>query len=235
MERKRLILCKILEWIIRLSLLSWIMTGCVQENSVRQGVVSIILDTGFYQSKSIAPDENKLSDINLVVFDEYGRAEAALWTDNISEKILNLSLIVGKRYRFVATANFGYRLDIKDASQLNYLTYHLVYPDEYRNGIPMTADTGYINVEDGEQIKLSFIRLMSKISIQMDRSQLSDDIEMNVTGVRIGNCPKLVSAFAPSSVKNSSDCFPLGFNATGEECNALNRNDDNGLSFPISL
>ncbi len=235
MERKRPILCRILAWIIRLSLLSWTMTGCVQESSVRQGVVSIILDTGFYQSKSIAPDEDKLSDINLIVFDEYGRAEAVLWADSTPERLLNLSLTMSKRYRFVAAANFGYRLNVKDASQIHALTYHLVYPDEYRNGIPMTADTGYINVENGEQIKLSFIRLMSKISIQMDRSQLSDDIEMNVTGVRIGNCPKVVSAFTPSSVKNSSDCFTLGFNATGEECNALNLTEGSGLSFPISL
>jgi hypothetical protein len=235
MEKEKHIQSRILRLIIQYASLIWALTGCISENPVRQGTVSIIFENGFYQTRSNAPDENKISDVNLIVFDEYGRAEVTLWSDRNLEDQVNIQLISGKRYRFIATANFGYKLDISDVSQLNSLTYHLVYPDEYRNGIPMTADTGYIMVEEGDQIRLTFVRLMSKISIQMDRSKLSDDIEMNVTGVRIGNCPKVVKAFAESSVKSAEDCFSLGFNKTGEECNVLNLIDKDGVSSSVNL
>ena len=170
-----------------------------------------------------------------MVFDEYGRAEAITWINKNTDSPHNMVLTSGKRYRFVAVANFGYRISILDASQLENLTYHLAYPDEYQGGIPMYADTGYIQIRDGSEIQLDLIRLMSKISIRMDRSQLSDDVEMNVAGIRIGNCPRFVQVFKRSSIASADDCFPLGFNKTDEECSELNMMEHHNLSFPISL
>lgn len=197
--------------------------------------ISIRFSSGNLTCRSIDPDEDKISDISLWVFDEYGRLEESIWLDKNHGKTCNLSLLAGKKYRFVACANFGYKINVTDIRSLMDIRFHLAYPDEYRNGIPMMADTDYINIPKDRTITLKFVRLMSKISIRMDRSQLSEDIQMNVCGIRIGNCPRSVSVFDESRARNSDDCFPLGFSKNGEECNVLNIMESTGLSYPISL
>lgn len=198
------------------------------------GTISVTFETGSLKYKSADPDENKISDISLLVFDEHGRLEENLWTDT-GRSHCNIALTTEKMYRFVACVNFGYKVTAASSSELESLKYHLVYPDEYRNGIPMYADTGYIPVRDNQEVTLKLIRLMSKISIRINRSKLSEGVEMSVTGIRIGNCPRHASVFSEYHVESSDDCFPLGFCKSGEECSELNRIESYGLSYPISL
>lgn len=215
-------------------LLSCLLTGCTKFNSANEHIY-ITFDTGSYTVKSADPNEMKFSDVNLIIFDEYGRKEADLWIDQNPSNTYKLSLTSGKRYRFTAVANFGYRLNISHADQLKDVRYHLAYPDEYKNGIPMYADTGYILIKDGMTLAIRLIRLMSKVSIRIDRTRLSDNVEMNIAGVRIGNCPRSAHVFTNNQIKNPDECFPLGFNKTGEDCGMLNRMESIGLSYPVSL
>ena len=210
--------------------------GCSHNaDSYSEESISIRFSTGNLTCRSIDPDEDKISDISLWVFDEYGRLEESIWLDKNHGKTCNLSLLAGKKYRFVACANFGYKINVTDISSLMDIRFHLVYPDEYRNGIPMMADTDYINIAKDGVVTLKFVRLMSKISIRMDRSHLSEDVKMNICGIRIGNCPRSASVFNESRARNSDDCFPLGFSKDGEECNVLNIIESNGISYPISV
>ena len=210
--------------------------GCSHNaDSYSEESISIRFSTGNLTCRSIDPDEDKISDISLWVFDEYGRLEESIWLDKNHGKTCNLSLLVGKKYRFVACANFGYKINVTNICSLMDIRFHLVYPDEYRNGIPMMADTDYINIAKDGVVTLKFVRLMSKISIRMDRSHLSEDVKMNVCGIRIGNCPRSASVFNESRARNSDDCFPLGFSKDGEECNVLNIIESNGISYPISV
>jgi hypothetical protein len=212
------------------------MSGCSEMNKTNESeMVTVIFDTGHLTCRSIDPDENKISDINLLVFDEYGRLEKDIWLDTDGISRCDISLTTDKIYRFAALVNFGYKTNLADSSELERLKYHLAYPDEYKKGIPMYADAGYILVRNGLQVQLKLIRLMSKISIRLDRSQLSEGIEMNVAGIRIGNCPRSVSVFSKSRVESPDDCFPLGFNKNGEQCSALNRIESKGLSYSVSL
>ena len=233
MERKRWIRRIVL---IILSAVSNSLIGCSDniENSSER-FISIRFSTGNLACRSLNPEEDKISDVSLWVFDEYGRLEESIWLEQSHGQTCNLSLLTGKKYRFIATANFGYKINITDITTLEDIRFHLAYPDEYRNGIPMTADTGYITLPKDGIVTLKFIRLMSKISIRMDRSCLSDDVKMNVCGIRIGNCPKSASVFVESRARNADDCFPLGFSKSGEECNLLNIMEGKGVSYPISL
>ena len=230
MEGQRLVHCFILTVLMTL-------TGCTPraEDTYESDNVSILFETGGLTSRSRDPDEDVISDVTLLVFDEYGIAEKHVWITEYSGEQINISLITGKRYRFVAFANFGYQVFATKAAALSDLRHHLAYPDEYRNGIPMSADTGYIQVTKGCEVVLELCRLMSKISIRMDRSRLSQDIKIFVAGIRIGNCPKSALALGRSRSESQDDCFTIGFSKSGEECNALNRIDSNGLSHPISL
>lgn len=200
------------------------------------GTVSVVLDIGEITCRSIdPPDEEKISDINLLIFDEYGQLEESMWLETVNQRKFDITLTTGKKYRFTACMNFGYKVTVSSFSELDTLRYHLAYPDEYQNGIPMYADTGYILVGSGQEVHLKLIRLMSRISIRINRSKLSEGVEMSVTGIRIGNCPRKTSVFSENKVEHADECFPLGFNKSGEQCSALNRIESYGLSYPISL
>lgn len=240
MERKRWIRSEILTYLKNLLIFTATIisqTGC-SDSKEQTGLltsISVAFDTGNLVSRSADPAEERLSDISLWVLDEYGRIEEYLWIDKSPGRACSLSLISGKKYRFIACANFGYKINIRDAYTLDDIRFHLAYPDEYKNGIPMVADTGYICIPEENKITLKFIRLMSKISIRIDRSRLSEDVEMNICGIRIGNCPRSASIFQDSYVRNSDDCFPLGFSKEGEECNALNIMENYGISYSATL
>lgn len=233
MERERKLHCRLLNLVQIIAAIIYL-SGCSEE-SPSQCPVSIIMDSGTFTTKSTDPDEVKVTDISLLVFDEYGRAEATRWLNGSQIGAYRLHLTSGKKYRFVAFVNFGYRISISHASGLQDVVYHMTYPDEYRNGIPMYADTGYILVKDACQVHMKLTRLMSKISIRMDRSRLSKDVEMSVAGIRIGNCPKHTSVFKDNAVNSSDDCFTVGFSKTGIECDALNQMESIGMSYPVSL
>lgn len=211
--------------------------GCTMadDSAVQVETVSIFFDAQSMKCRSIDPEENKLSDINLFVFDEYGRLEKNIWINSGNTQRCDLALTSGKRYRFTACVNFGYEVNVSKASELEHLKFYLAYPDEYKSGIPMYADTGYIMVNEGLQVQLKLIRLMSKISIRLDRSRLSEDVELSIAAIRIGNCPRYVSVFKESRIQSTDDCFPLGFSKSGEQCSALNKMYSNGLSLPVSV
>ena len=237
MERERLVHCKLLKNTLSklyLFLVLAAFSGCSKTDTQIDSIY-ITFNSGFYVVKSADPNESKLTDVSLLIFDEYGRKEADLWIEDNLTKPYRLSLTTGKKYRFVATANFGFRLNVTHADKLKDVKYHLSYPDEYREGIPMYADTGFIDIKDGMTLKLKFIRLMSKISIRLDKSKLSKDVEMNIAGIRIGNCPRVISVFDKNKVNGQDECFPLGFNKTNEDCSALNHMESYGISYPVSL
>lgn len=239
MDRKRMVRGRILTGLWQIAVLLYIiscLSGCTEAHDRKdaEGIVSVIFETGRLTCRSIDPDEDKINDISLLVFDEYGRMEANIWMES-GKRHCEISLTTEKKYRFVACINFGYKVVVSNSSELENLRYHLAYPDEYKNGIPMYADTGYILVRSNQEVLLKLIRLMSKISIRINRSKLSEGVEMSITGIRIGNCPREVSVFSDSRIEGSDECFPLGFNKSGEECSALNRIESYGLSYPVSL
>ena len=233
MERKKWIYSIVL---ILLSAAYSLLTGCSDSiEHLSKETISIRFSTETPVCRSFDPEENKISDISLWVFDEYGNLEEQVQLEQGHGRTCNLSLLVGKKYRFAACANFGYKINVTDINSLKDIRFHLAYPDEYKNGIPMMADTDYINIPKDGVITLKFIRLMSKISIRMDRSRLSDDVKMSVCGIKVGNCPKSTSVFSENCVGSSDDCFPLGFSKYGEECNNLNIMESTGISYPINL
>lgn len=232
MERNGRLRCALLIILLVLSLL-----GCSEGTGgiFERRTVQVIFETGKLTAKSSDPDEDKISDINLLVFDTYGRVEEHVFIKESTENRYELELMMDKDYRFVACVNFGYRIRVEKMEDLENLEFHLAYPDEYRDGIPMYADSGFIPSDKIGSVSLKLIRLMSKISIKIDRRRLSDGVEINIAGVRIGNCPKSTVIFSPNKVESADECFTSGFSKTGEECSALNINESKGISHSINL
>lgn len=186
------------------------------------------------ESKATNPDENLLTDISILVFDESGNIEEELWLDE-GNMLFKVRLVKDRRYTICACANFGYRIQADEISELENIRYHMAYPDDYRNGIPMYARKEIFLSEEDTEVIIPLERLMAKISLQLDRSRLSEDVSMYVRSAKIGNCPRTAYVFTSNAVRNEDDCFPVGFMRRDMETDDLNSSLSGGISKEISL
>ena len=85
--------------------------------------VRLTFATGELATKSEDPDENKVTDISLMIFDDYGALEYAWWFSGQSlatamSEGVSFKMIPGKKYNIFGCANFGYRTLVKSMDEL---------------------------------------------------------------------------------------------------------------------
>lgn len=216
-----------------LTFCSLLLCSCAIDTEEDIRNVYVRFDAGRMMTRAIDPDEELISDISLMIFDETGAAEDCFWLSG-GERECTARLIMDKEYTFCACANFGYQVYADHIDELEEITFHMAYPDEYREGIPMYS-MEKIRITEKPEVTLNLKRLMAKISLRIDRSRLDEDVEMHVRSVRIGNCPRMVNVFTESRVWGGDDCFPAGFTRGALEASGLNINTSKGLSEEISL
>ena len=211
-------------------------TGCAWTDMPEEKKVlcRIAVNDGDYASKAMDPDEERISDVSIMIFDERGDAEECLWLQN-GQTTTEVSLVVGKRYSFRACANFGYRTYADHIDELDETIYYMAYPDEYSQGMPMYAEIDNIRIGEDASVELRLQRLMAKISLRMDRRRLSEGVEMNVLGVRIGNCPKSVKVFGKNTVSSHDHCFGMGFSRDDVQTAVLNTIRQDDISGTVTL
>ena len=232
MEQNRRIFSRILTFAVYIFSLN----GCLSADDEGGRVeVNICFGKGEeLMTKACMPDEDKISDINILIFDSNGMLERRAYLP-AGQHIYEVSLLTGMRYTIFACANFGYQIKTESMEELKKTEFHLAYPDEYREGIPMSAILKDVLVREDTVIDVELERLMACISLKMDRSRLSDNVNMNVTGIRIGNCPKKARPFVKSQVTSEDECFTVGFSHDDIGCTPLNRFGLDGISDEISL
>ncbi len=208
--------------------------GCSVQQTGSPVETEISFSCGMPECRSADPDEYRISDISLMVFDGNGEAEECLYLEDGRGRC-SVRLNAGNTYTFCACANFGYQVYADNIEELDDIRYHLAYPDEYHEGIPMYARQDVKIGKDSRGIVIMLERLMAKISLRMDRSRLSDGVELLVRSVQIGNCPRSVSVFTENRVRDEDDRFPAGFSRYGFETDNLNRTSESGLSESVSL
>lgn len=191
------------------------------------------------ESKAYLPDENKMTDLNLWIFNgeilEKSLYLKGAAIDSLSQgKALKVSLGMGQEYDFFVCANLGYELDLRSKKELLDYRYYMAYPDEFGSGMVMTCRET-ISIEKDGQVHLTLKRLMSKISLKIDRSQLHKNIEIHCRRVKVCHCPQWCNLFTDSKIQNSSDYFIKGFELDREQCAPLNRLSDGQLSEEVSL
>ena len=217
--------------ILKLASYAALICGC--SKAPEQAMVRINFHEADVPVRSMSPDEDKITDISLIIFDESGQAEDCIWLTRGS-RTCSIDLVVDKKYTFCACANFGYQIYAGHIEELQNITYHLAYPDEYREGIPMAAVKEVLITEECI-VDIDLQRLMAKISLRMDRSRLDRDVEMNVRSARIGNCPRYVKPFTASKIEDNDDTFPTGYLLNDIQTAELNYNIGEGLSSEVSL
>lgn len=232
MERKRRIFCGILSLCSCISALN----GCIAYEApdcMAELRISIGSSAAFH-TKAVLPEQEKISDINILIFDANGMLERKAYMDS-GKSSYEVSLLKGMEYTIYISANFGYPVSVENLEEVSQMEYHLAYPDEYRRGIPMAATVHGVVITEDTDIGVDLERLMAQISLKMDRSRLSDGVNMNVISVRIGNCPKKVRPFATSRAISEDDCFRVGFIHDDIGCSPLNNYGLDGISEDISL
>jgi len=189
-------------------------------------------------TKSAYPPEDRIEDINLYIFNEQGYLEEQLWIKgseledigNGRQKI-HTQLFKYSCYTFFACANLGYRAPSGSLEDVENLRFYLTYPDEFSHGIPMSGMLQKARVKD-DTITIDLQRCMSRLEIRMDRSALYAGVEIDVDRIEIGGCPKSVSLFKKSSVRNKDDMFVKGYFRDGAP---LNQESEGYLSETLYL
>lgn len=217
--------------ILKLASYAALICGC--SKAPEQAMIRINFHEADVPVRSMSPDEDKITDISLIIFDESGQAEDCIWLTRGS-RTCTTDLVIDKKYTFCACANFGYQIYASHIEELQDIRYHLAYPDEYREGIPMAAVKEVLITEECI-VDIDLQRLMAKISLRMDRSRLDRDVEMNVRSARIGNCPRYVKPFTASKIEDNDDTFPTGYLLNDIQTAELNYNIGEGLSSEVSL
>lgn len=187
---------------------------------------AIVLDCGRIASKAVAADEDAIWDINLYIFGEGGLLEDHKYIRYPSPmygKIhLAADLIMHREYTVAAFANAGYDMGTMDWDDFKNSSYHLPRPDGFTHGMPMLGKVmKYKPSQESESMNINMERLLSKVTVKLDRSRLDRDVDFNVALVRVGNCPKVAGLLPPSRIESPSEVFQSGYYTNGGDTNEL--------------
>ena len=218
--------------------------ACTVEDKVySDDMIRLLLDSGSLQeTRATDPDETRISDLNIFLFDKDGNLESQRFLGKGEFRIngkkveCDIKWIKGKPCRIYVCANFGFRMDgIESTDELTAYRYHLSYPDEYSRGIPMSGYSGTIEGNENKTVEIALERLMSKISVCIDRTELDKGIKFNVRSIRIGGCPKSAKVFGKSKAMGSSDVFSTGYVKSYGDVDDLNIDARPGISRSVNV
>lgn len=204
------------------------------------GIIINLYSQGSFDTRSMIPDEEKIHDLNMFIFNSDSTIEESFFVNNLKESraaTLETRWLNGTECIIYACANFGFKMNgISTISQLSEYRYHLAYADEYSRGIPMSGKSMKTLVNGQTQhIDVPLIRLVSKISLDIDRSNLDPGVKFTIHSVQIGGSPKSVSIFSPSKAENTSDVFSFGFMLSDGQADMLNIDKAQGISREANL
>jgi len=189
--------------------------ACTKEPSAESIQISLLTST--IQTKSDDPkSEGMISDLNVYIYNSSGKLEERAYLSSKSIYIIDgvatisVKLVKGMKYSIFAMANLGYQPQITEFKDIMGFRYWMTRPDEYVYGIPMSGSVQDITIGE-DQVSIPMERVMSKVNIKLDKSQLSKDVQFDITDVMVGNCPRNVAMFGSSGVTGSDDVFAVGF------------------------
>lgn len=216
-------------------------TGCqydTRPNTVETGSEQVRIEFCYpdYITKSVNQKEVIINDLNLLVFHN-GELEHKRWTlveDGVLEDI-HIGLIKGHTYSFYALVNHGKEIDVTSWEELEELKLEIGNDTDGRSGLLMSGAIIGKTITGHENLSIQLIRMEAKISLRIDRSQLSDNVELRVKKVSIGNSAKYINAVGPNTVKTKYDCYAEGDILNEKESSPLNNIIHEGLSYEVDL
>ena len=215
--------------------------ACRQEENPRAVTAFIQLDPGLPATRAQDPDEQLISDYNLLIFNAFGVLEEKVYIPRrqlrlIGGKVVHqTTLLKDVPYSIYAAANLGYELPCRTLEEVQEYRYHLAYPDEYSRGVPMAGRLEETPVGHSGTLSLPMERLMARVDLTIDRSELDADVTFKVEEVVVGGCPSSALLFRQSRAEGATQTFVTGFTKTGRQADALNRDVKPGVSGTVGL
>ncbi|MGM9748218.1 MAG: fimbrial protein, partial [Candidatus Cryptobacteroides sp.] len=192
-------------------------------------------------ASSYDPDENKVHDLNIFLFNEDKKLEYKAFVPNPSYWYSDglykweVPLLSGCRYTLYAVANIGFSLPCRNFKEFEAYRYYLSYPDDYRIGIPMISTLEFVAEGFDDVIPSILERMMAKICVSVDRSHLDKDVSFDVKKVFVRNCPRSASLIGRSRARTEEEVFSIGFLKEGDDLKVLNDDAGGGLSGEVCL
>lgn len=215
--------------------------GCIDHDSGTESnyggesiSASLVFGVRNAVTKALDPDEEKISDINLFIFNSMGVLEHRLYLSGSGAGSCNVRLLKNGIYSIYVCANFGYRINAASIEDLKNLKYYLAYPDDYSIGLPMSGYIENTKVTE-DRIEIPLERLMARVTVRVDRSRLADDVEFNVRSIQVEGCPRSVYPFNRNHIRDPFDFFPSGFIRKDYETDILNTAGYDGKSGKVCL
>lgn len=191
------------------------LAGCAKAAG-EYGNTEIILDTGIPGTRSSDPDEELISDVNVFIFNSAGLMEEHVYLEgkDIGRTgkgySFTLRLLKNMEYSAYVCANLGYAPELRTRDELMGFRYWMTRPDEYSRGIVMCGQKERLRSGEGTA-RITLRRIMSKVTIDIDKRRLDPDVKLEVTGIKVGNCPRSVPLFGKGTVRSDDEVFAVGF------------------------
>ncbi len=222
-----------------------VVAGAAEAGAAEAGEAGakIVFSPGTYPyTKSDAPDEDLISDANIFIFNSVGLLEekvyvkaSALSRSDDGGYCYTTRLLQDCYYSIYVCTNIGFSMTCSSVEELLAFKFYLAYPDDYKIGVPMSGVRQNYKYDGSGEIVVPLHRAMAKVSVSVDRGGLNDDVELKVTRVKVGNCPKSVNMFVDSSVGGSDDVYTVGFSKTEGAVGSLNTSVSGQVSGEVSL
>lgn len=220
-----------------------LLDGCVKEECGMNGrrtesVEASIMPAGI-RTRASDPDEWKINDVNFLVYDDegklyfsrYAKAGGASSCTNFT-----FPLAHGVRTSIAVCANFGYEMKhARTLDELRNARHYLAYADELRNGIPMCRIVSGVWEEDTKRMEIRLERLMSKISVSIDRSCLNPGVLFDISAVSLHNIPRSCALACDSKAADGTEVFRTPLRKKASEADALNIGNSMGKSREVSF
>lgn len=218
-----------------------VLAACTSQEPTSLLDSRVILSIASPLTRAGDPDDNRITDYNLYIFNAFDVLEERAYVSSRAIKLVDgkvqyrTTLLRDVPYTILAAANLGYELPFRTLEEAREYRYHLAYPDEFSQGLPMVAWQEGATVGEDGVLEVELERLMARIELTIDRSQLQADIDFKVTDVRVGACPSSVLLLGPSKVNGPQETFSVGYGKTGNQVSALNEGANGGLSRSVNV
>ena len=164
-----------------------------------------------------SPDENRIHDINLYVFDTQGNLVLSRY-EEVRPDNITVQLKAGKNYIVRAVANLGMQKSFADESEL--LSWSLQWPDFQRNAcMIMSGSTETLPEDNIVIVYLTLKRIASKVSFCIDDSALGS---VEITSVKLCQAPLSTIPFASANKAASTSDVAGGDSASDADLAVLN-------------
>jgi len=202
---------------------------------------TICLTTGAAVTRAVDPDENLITDYNLLIFNSFGILEEKVFFNRRQLVLENgkvchrTRLLQDAPYTILAAANLGYELPCRSLEEALAYRYPMAYPDEFTPGMPMAAHLDNVALGPDGVVELPLERLMARIELRIDRRALDPEVQFTVREVRVGGCPNSVRLFGTSKAEGAPQIFGNGYTKNWSQVAALNQDETLGMSGPVSV